>query len=102
MVDGDIGGEGIRIAMWAQIATLITITMLGIFQCNALGAKEIGQGLAITHISLEISMMVQMKNKSLTSADAIVGTMLLDAQGSALSLQLVSKQVWPPDGRSGS
>ncbi|OAA76160.1 hypothetical protein LEL_05844 [Akanthomyces lecanii RCEF 1005] len=93
MVDGDIGGEGIRIAMWAQIATLITITMLGIFQCNALGAKEIGAGLAITHISLAISMTVQMKRKSLTSADAIVGAMLLDAQGSALSLQLVAKQV---------
>lgn len=93
MVDGDIGGEGIRIAMWSQILTLITITTLGIFQCNALGAKEIGAGLAITHISLAISMMVQMKRKTLTSADAIVGAMLLDAQGSALSLQLVVKQV---------
>lgn len=93
MVDGDIGGEGIRIAMWSQIVTLITITALGIFQCNALGAKEIGAGLAIAHISLAISMMVQMKRKTLTSADAIVGAMLLDAQGSALSLQLVAKQV---------
>lgn len=92
-VDADIGGEGIRIAVWAQSVALIIITLLGTFQCNALGAKEIGAGLAITHISLAIALIVQIQRKTLTSPDAIVGSMLLDAQGSALSIQLMAKEV---------
>ncbi|KAG5765751.1 hypothetical protein H9Q72_006153 [Fusarium xylarioides] len=92
-VDADIGGEGIRVAVWAQSAALVIITLLGTFQCNALGAKEIGAGLAITHISLAIALIVQMERKTLTSPDAIVGAMLLDAQGSALGIQLMAKEV---------
>jgi hypothetical protein len=34
-----------------------------------------------------------MANRTLTSADAIVGAMLLDAQGSAMSIMLVAKDV---------
>ncbi|KAF9769654.1 hypothetical protein IL306_012909 [Fusarium sp. DS 682] len=92
-VDADIGGDGIRIAVWAQSVALIIITLLGTFQCNALGAKEIGAGLAITHVSLAIALIVQMERKTLTSADAIVGAMLLDSQASALSVQLMAKEV---------
>ncbi|KAK8135172.1 hypothetical protein PG984_007184 [Apiospora sp. TS-2023a] len=92
-VDADIGGEGIRIALWAQVAVLITITLMGTFQCHALGVKEIGAGLAITHLSLAIALAVQMKRNTLTSADAIVGSMLLDSQGSAMSIQLMAKEV---------
>ncbi|VUC25051.1 unnamed protein product [Clonostachys rosea] len=92
-VDADIGGEGIRIVVLGQIAALVAITLLGTFHCQTLGVKEIGAGLAITHVSLIIALLVQVGRGTLTSADAIVGAMLLDAQGSALGISLVAKEV---------
>ncbi|CAH0030499.1 unnamed protein product [Clonostachys rhizophaga] len=93
IVDADIAGVGIRFALWAQISTLVVLTIVGSFHCRALGAKEIGAGLAIAHTSLAVALVAQMKHGSLTSADAIVGAMLLDAQGSAMSIVLGAKDV---------
>ncbi|CAI4215631.1 unnamed protein product [Parascedosporium putredinis] len=91
-VDADIGGDGIRIATWVQESVLLLIAFLGTFHCSATGAKEIGAGLALTHVSLVIALLVQLGRGSLTSADAILGSMIIDSQCSALSMQLVAKE----------
>jgi len=91
-VDADVGGDGIRAAVWAQESVLLLIALLGTFHYSTTGAKEIGAGLAITHFSLAIALLVQMGRGILTSADAILGSMILDSQSSALSIQLVAKE----------
>lgn len=58
----------------------------------ATGAKEIGAGLAITHTSLVFALLVQMRHHELSPADAIIGSMILDSQSNALSIQLTSKE----------
>jgi hypothetical protein len=90
-VDADIGGDGIRIAIWTQICFLIAIAVLGTFHCKATGAKELGAGLAVTHFSLAVALLVQFGRGTLTPADAVIGAMILDAQNSALLIQLTTK-----------
>ncbi|TDZ34990.1 hypothetical protein CTRI78_v011573 [Colletotrichum trifolii] len=99
-INSDIGGPGIRFAIWAQEIVLIIISIIGSFHNNATGVKEIGAGLGITHISLAIALLVEMTKKSekgspdrqLSAADAILGAMILDSQNMALSLPLVAKE----------
>lgn len=91
-VDADVAGDGIRIAVWAQESVLLLIAVLGTFHCSTTGAKEIGAGLAITHISLAIAVLVQADRRALKSTEAILGAMLLDSQNSALSIQLMAKE----------
>ncbi|KAK4443581.1 hypothetical protein QBC34DRAFT_416801 [Podospora aff. communis PSN243] len=90
--DADISGDGIRISIWVQEGVLILISILGTFHSESTGAKEVGAGLIITHISLLIALLVQLVRGTLTSVDAIVGSMIIDAQNVALSLQLASKE----------
>jgi hypothetical protein len=91
-VDADIGGDGIRIAIWTQICFLVAIAVLGTFHCKATGAKELGAGLAVTHFSLAVALLVQFGRGTLTPADAVIGAMILDAQNSALLIQLTTKE----------
>ena len=91
-VDADIAGDGIRIAIWTQICFLIVIAIMGTFHCKATGAKELGAGLAVTHFSLAVTLLVQHGRGTLSPADAIIGAMILDAQNSALLIQLGTKE----------
>lgn len=100
-VDADIGGYGIRIAVWAQGLVIFFIALVGTFHSKITGAKEIGAGLIITHFSLAVALMVQLiqlegkddqRHSILTSASAILGAMILDSQNSALSILLVTKE----------
>ncbi|KAJ4328853.1 hypothetical protein N0V84_000640 [Fusarium piperis] len=91
-VDADVAGDGVRIAAWVQVCVLIVISLLGTFHPNATGAKEMGAGLVLTHISLAIALLVQVKQQTLTLADAAVGSMILDAQNMALSIPLAAKE----------
>ncbi|KAF6815296.1 hypothetical protein CSOJ01_03559 [Colletotrichum sojae] len=91
-INPDIAGPGIRFAMWAQEAVLIIIAILGTFHTRANGAREIGGGLVITHLSLAVALLVEMNRKKLTAADAILGSMILDSQNIALSIPLVTKE----------
>jgi len=91
-VDADIAGEGIRIAIWAQETVLLVICVLGVFHGSATGGKEIGVGIAITHVALAVALLIQMSGGSLTPSDAIIGAMILDSQNNALSLQFVTKE----------
>ncbi|KAF4963607.1 hypothetical protein FSARC_8392 [Fusarium sarcochroum] len=91
-VDGDVAGLGVRSATWAQVGTLMVISLIGTFHRQSTGAKEIGAGLALTHVSLVIALLVQLAHQKLTPINAVVGCMILDAQNSALSMQLASKE----------
>ncbi|KAF1961617.1 hypothetical protein CC80DRAFT_531482 [Byssothecium circinans] len=91
-VDADVAGDGVRIAVWAQVSVLILISLLGSFHSNATGAKEIGAGLVLTHLSLAIALVVQVSRRTLTLADAATGAMILDAQNIALSIQFSAKE----------
>lgn len=99
-IDPDIGGPGIRSAIWAQVLVLILIAIIGTFHTKANGAKEIGAGLIITHISLAVALLVEMTKRKvageperqLKAADAILGCMILDSQNIALSIPLVIKE----------
>ncbi|KAK7699602.1 hypothetical protein SLS64_011556 [Diaporthe eres] len=91
-VDGDIGGQGVQIAVWAQVGVLLAISVLGSFHTSATGAKEVGAGLVLTHASLSIALLTQMRLGTLSSADAIVGSMILDAQNVGLCIQLAAKE----------
>ncbi|ETS80632.1 hypothetical protein PFICI_08161 [Pestalotiopsis fici W106-1] len=91
-VDADVGGDGVRIAVWVQIGSLLGISILSSFHTSVTGVKEIGAGLILTHLSLSIAMLVQLGQGTLSFADAVIGTMILDAQNMALSIQLGSKE----------
>lgn len=90
-IDGDIAGDGTRIAIWAQVGVLLVISILGSFHTSATGAKESGAGLVLTHLSLSIAILVQMMLGTLTSANAVIGAMILDAQNIGLSISLTAK-----------
>lgn len=91
-VDGDIAGQGAQIAVWAQVGVLLVISILGSFHTSTTGAKEVGAGLVLTHVSLSIALLTQMRLGTLSSADGIVGSMILDAQNIGLSVQLAAKE----------
>lgn len=91
-VDADIAGLGVRIAAFAQVGTLILVSLLGSFHPKATGAKEVGAGLVLTTVSLAIALMVRIEKGILRPADAAIGAMILDGQSMALSLQLASKE----------
>lgn len=91
-VDGDIAGQGAMIAVWVQVGVLLVISMLGSFHTSATGAKEVGAGLVLTHASLSIALLTQMRLGTLKPAEAIIGSMILDAQNAGLSIQLAAKE----------
>jgi len=92
-VDGDVAGDGVRIGIWVQISVLVVISLLGIFHHGATGAKEVGAGLVLTHVSVTIAVAAQVAGGGVLSlADAATGAMILDAQNAALSIQLTAKE----------
>ncbi|KAJ0158926.1 hypothetical protein CTA2_10626 [Colletotrichum tanaceti] len=91
-VDADIAGRGIRFAAWTQIGVLLFVALLGTFHNNATMAKEIGAGLVVTHLSLNIALLISRRDINRTTAEVVLGSMMLDAQNSALSIPLVTKE----------
>ena len=91
-VDADIGGDGIRFSIWAQEGVILFIVFLGSIHTSATGVKEVGAGIFITHVALAIALLVQMGRGTLTPADAILGSIILDSQNNALSIQFLSKE----------
>ncbi|KAK4163875.1 hypothetical protein QBC43DRAFT_54799 [Cladorrhinum sp. PSN259] len=91
-LDADVAGDGVRVSVWVQGGVLLFIAFTGTFHPFTTGIKEVGGGLVITHISLAIALAVQMGRKTLSSVDAVIGCLILDAQNSALSIQLAGKE----------
>ncbi|KAI6081399.1 hypothetical protein F4821DRAFT_27294 [Hypoxylon rubiginosum] len=90
--DADIVGDGVRAAAWTQVGILFFITFTGIFHFYKTAVKEIGGGLIITHVSLAIALLVPLARRELSPIDAVLGSLILDAQGNSLSIQLVTKE----------
>lgn len=90
--DADIIGDGVRVGTWTQVVILAIIAIAGSYNPEHSAIQEIGAGLLVTHIALAISLFVPMIHQTLSPIDSILGTMVLDAQNSVLSIQLVAKQ----------
>ncbi|PSN73546.1 hypothetical protein BS50DRAFT_616892 [Corynespora cassiicola Philippines] len=89
--DADIVGDGIRIATWIQEGVLFLVTLYGTGNKTKTAAKELGAGLIIIHVSLSVALMVSFGRKELFIVDAMLGSMILDAQSNTLSVQLATK-----------
>jgi hypothetical protein len=90
--DADIIGDGVRAATWTQVVILLLLAITGSFNTEHNAIQELGAGLLVTHIALVVALLAPMASKELSPVDSIFGTMILDAQNSALSIQLVAKQ----------
>jgi hypothetical protein len=88
----DIAGNGVRLAAWIQIVVLALIAGVGVFSPNHNAIQEVGAGLLVTHIGLAVALLRPALHQKLSPIDSIFGTTVLDAQNSALSIQLVAKQ----------
>ncbi len=91
-LDADISGDDVRMSIWAQIGMLIVISTMGIFHAYDTGLKEVASGLVLTHVSLVIAIVVQMRRGTLSSVDAAIGAAILDAQNVALQIPLTAKE----------
>ena len=90
--DADIVGDGVRAATWTQQGILCLIAVSGCFHEAPTAVKEVGAGLLVTHISLAIALMVPLIRGNLSMVDAVLGSMILDSQNAALSVQLSTKE----------
>lgn len=91
-IESDVGGIGVRIAFWTQEGVLFVSAFIGRFLRKPMAGKEVGAGLIITQTSFSIAFLVQMKQGTLSAADAAIGSMILDALNMALSVQLFMKR----------
>ncbi|KAI0377474.1 hypothetical protein F5Y04DRAFT_175201 [Hypomontagnella monticulosa] len=89
--DADVVGDGVRAATWIQVGILFFIALTGAFHEKKTAVKEIGGGLIVTHVSLAIALLVPLARQTLSPIDAILGSLILDAQRNSLSIQLVTK-----------
>ncbi|CZR56611.1 uncharacterized protein PAC_06500 [Phialocephala subalpina] len=92
IIDGDVGGIGVRIAFWVQEGVIFIAAFTGLFHQKHTAAKEVGAGLLITQTSFSIALLVQMAQHTLSPADAGIGLMLLDSLNIALAMQLFMKR----------
>ena len=90
--DADIVGDGVRVATWTQIVILGLIAFFGLLNPAHSAIQEVGAGLLVTHVALAIALLIPGYAHQLSPVDSILGLMILDAQNSALSIQLVTKQ----------
>jgi len=91
-LDSDISGDGVRASIWVQIGVMIFISAVGRWHREDTGIKEVTGGLILTHASLVIALIVQMRRGTLTSVDAAIGAAILDAQNVALQIPLTAKE----------
>jgi len=91
--DADIVGAGVLAVTWTQFVTLGFIVILGMVNPERSAIQEVGAGLLVTHIALAIALLVPAFSYQLSPVDSVLGMMILDAQNSALSIQLVTKEI---------
>ncbi|KAI4906463.1 hypothetical protein J4E90_010537 [Alternaria incomplexa] len=71
---------------------LLVISISGHLHKQETGIKEVGGGLILTHVALIIALVVQMYKGTLTSVDAAIGAVILDAQNVSLHIPATAKQ----------
>ncbi|RSM04645.1 hypothetical protein CDV31_009969 [Fusarium ambrosium] len=92
VADADIIGDGVRAGTWSQAAILFLSTFLGSFHHSHTAIKELGSGLLGMHVALALAFLGPLVQGELSPVDAILGSMILDVQNSALSMQLMEKE----------
>lgn len=96
LIDGDIAGDGVRAALWVQQIILWLSVGTGPFlkqsQSRPTAVKELAAGLVVTHLSLAIAVLVQIRQGTLTPLDAAIVVMILDAQNAALAVSFSSRE----------
>ncbi|KAK7417433.1 hypothetical protein QQX98_004552 [Neonectria punicea] len=92
VADADIIGDGVRAGTWSQGAILFLSTFLGSFHHSHTAIKELGSGLLGMHVSLALAFLGPLVQSELSPVDAVLGSMVLDVQNSALSMQLMEKE----------
>jgi hypothetical protein len=74
------------------VVFFFVIAVQGCFHEAPTAGKEVGAGLLVTHISLAIALIVPLIRGNLSMVDAVLGSMILDGQNTALSIQLSTKE----------
>ncbi|OJZ85536.1 hypothetical protein ASPFODRAFT_48121 [Aspergillus luchuensis CBS 106.47] len=91
--DADLIGDGVFYGILLQEVLLALIATYGLWHQSPNAMKEAGAGLLVTHVSLIIALFVPWAfRKPLSMVDAILGSMILDSENAALSIQLFSKE----------
>ena len=55
-IDVDVGGDGVRDAVYVPVGMLLLVSILGTFHYRGTGVKELGAGLLLTEFSLNIAL----------------------------------------------
>jgi hypothetical protein len=92
-VDGDIAGAGTRISLYLTLGYLIPRGLLGFWAKKAICNRDVPGGLLLLNLCLSIAMCFQLFNGKLSFGDAIIGSMVVDAQGTALLGTLALRDV---------
>lgn len=90
-VNEDIGGASIRVVFWVQQLVLILSALTGTAHTENAGTQVAGAWLLITHIAFSISLLAEIYLRKLSVVDVAIGSMIIDAQNSSLSIQLSMK-----------
>jgi hypothetical protein len=80
-VDGDIAGAGTRISLYLALSYLHLQGLFGYLLC---GRNDRQSGRTRLNLCLSIAMCFQGLNGKLSFGDAVIGSMVLDAQSTAL------------------
>ena len=89
VADADIVGDGVRAGTWSQSGILFLTAFMGSAHHSHTAVKELGSGLVIMHVSLAFAFLGPLTQYKLSLVDAVLGSMILDVQNSALSIQLL-------------
>lgn len=91
-VDGAFGGVGARIALWLSVGFILLQWLLGVWASIFIGAKSMAAGLLIGNVAIFVCLLLQFEVGQLSFTDAVIGSMVLDIQGSTLLNQLAMKE----------
>jgi uncharacterized membrane protein YhdT len=83
-VDGDIAGAGTRISLYLTLSYLLLQCLFGYFTKQTIGNRDVPGGLYLLNLCLSFAMCLQGLNGKLSFGDAAIGSMVLDAQSTAL------------------
>ena len=91
-IDADVGGDGVRGAVYVQVGMLLLVSISRLFHYRATGVKALGPGLLLTEFSFNIALLMRVGHSDFNVADAAIAAMILDAQNAALSIPLAAKE----------
>ncbi|TGZ78213.1 hypothetical protein EX30DRAFT_397980 [Ascodesmis nigricans] len=91
-VDGAFGGLGTRVGLWITVAFILVQWFIGAWSSLHIGSKAMAGGLLIGNVAILICLIVQHTSGQLSFTDIVIGSMVIDVQGSTLLNQLAMKE----------